>query len=212
MFWSTEATKRLIALYLEFHDEINDPKLKKKNVWMKITAKLREDFPYFTAHQTESKWNNLLKSHKNHFMNKDKDGYKRKSLQIFSEMEEYVEQHYFMSDDGDIVEHTAPGRRKKSLRTACGGGSNDVQIRIIKDDEDDEEFALPMKRPRHSSDARFFRHSSHKPGRSMPEVLLHIHKQRETSKSKRERVREANRERRHRERMVVLNQILEKLQ
>ena len=210
MFWSTEATKRLIALYLEFHDQITDPKLKKKNVWAKITDKLREDFPYFTAHQTESKWNNLLKSHKNHFMSKDKDGYRRKSLQIFSEMEEYVEQHYFVSD-GDIYENTTSTKKKKTRGVT---NSNDVQIRIIKDDEDDEDYVLPMKRPRHSSDPQYKNTSasSAKSGRSLTDVLLFIHKKREASKAKREREREANHERRHRERMAVMNQILEKLQ
>lgn len=88
--WPPAPTKRLITLYQKFQEEMDDRKTKKKDVWLKITNELNELGYTYTQIQVETKWNNLLKSHKDIGVNKQKTGAKRKSFHYYEEMESIV--------------------------------------------------------------------------------------------------------------------------
>lgn len=87
MFWSREATKLLIDLYEKHEEALEDPRKKKKDVWMLITGKINEAGYMFSQSKVEAKWRSLLASHKDLRISKSRTGQKRKSFQYFEKID-----------------------------------------------------------------------------------------------------------------------------
>lgn len=63
----TEAVKKLISLYKDNEQDMENPLKKKKDVWKKVTKELNEAGYLLTQNKVECKWRNLLQSHKDIF-------------------------------------------------------------------------------------------------------------------------------------------------
>ena len=90
MFWSREATELLIDLYEKHEEALEDPRKKKKDVWMLITGKINEAGYMFSQSKVERKWRSLLASHKGLRISKSRTGQKRKSFQCFEKIEQIL--------------------------------------------------------------------------------------------------------------------------
>ena len=85
--WSESQTELLISTYVDHEEEMESRKIKKKDVWRKITAAMNKRGCHVTSTNVENKWNSLLKSHKKITTNKNGTESKRKTFQYFEEME-----------------------------------------------------------------------------------------------------------------------------
>ena len=84
--WSDKATKLLIHLRQEHEADFNKPSTKKKNLWEKISAKLREYGHDFTGPQTENKWKNLTKEYRKTVDTNNTSGSNRASCSYYDEL------------------------------------------------------------------------------------------------------------------------------
>ena len=91
-FWSEAATKKLIALYAEYQEEMENPRRKKILVWGKIAAQMvRGGFdPAYDKKRCQQKWRNLLRQYKNYKANRRSSGRGRKTFSFYKEMDEVV--------------------------------------------------------------------------------------------------------------------------
>ena len=93
-FWPTEATKCLIATYSLYEDELESNSFRKKDVWQKIMMKMHDEGFKYSVTKIESKWRNLVKSHKQIIDNKKKTGGKRKNFQYFEEINDILSKRH----------------------------------------------------------------------------------------------------------------------
>lgn len=94
MFWSREATELLIDLYEKHEEALEDPRKKKKDVWMLITGKINEAGYMFSQSKVEGKWRSLLASHKDLRISKSRTGQKRKSFQYFEKIDQILSKRH----------------------------------------------------------------------------------------------------------------------
>ena len=83
--WSNEAIQ-----YAEHETDLENPLMRKKDIWLKITQKMVKKGYVFTQNKVESKWRSLLLSHKDLIANKNQTGAKRKSFKYFEELDAIV--------------------------------------------------------------------------------------------------------------------------
>lgn len=88
--WSREAIHLLISLYQIHEEALENPSNKKKHIWKIITETMQAKGYCFKQSTVESKWRNLLQSHKDVRNNNSKSGKKRKTFQYFDNIEEIV--------------------------------------------------------------------------------------------------------------------------
>ena len=84
--WSDKATKLLIHLRQEHEADFNKPSTKKKNLWEKISAKLREYGHDFTGPQSENKWKNLTKEYRKTVDTNNTSGSSRATCSYYDEL------------------------------------------------------------------------------------------------------------------------------
>ena len=93
-FWPTEATKCLIATYSLYEDELESNSFRKKDVWQKIMMKMHDAGFKYSVTKIESKWRNLVKSHKQIIDNKKKTDGKRRNFQYFEEINDILSKRH----------------------------------------------------------------------------------------------------------------------
>ena len=82
--YSHWATKCLISLYAAFQHEMESSFTKQKDVWLKISHRMKEAGFEYSVPKILAKWRNLVKSHKT-VMDYKKTGIKRKTFQYIEE-------------------------------------------------------------------------------------------------------------------------------
>ena len=157
-YWSSEATKCLISLYAEFQDEMESTSTKKKDVWLKISHRMKEAGFECSVPKMEAKWRNLVKSHKTLIDNKKHTGSKRKTFQYFEEMAEILMKRHDInppviggsgiskvvqedtaetleSSDGERKKSNTPSAKKRRVARCSGKEGNEAILEFLKEIE-----------------------------------------------------------------------------